>query len=124
MNLITLKLTVIINLIVRLWESVKFPPAPRFGNDWILKAAFMIISFNENANLIRLGAHTITSCSAGHIQIGIDVSPLDPSGTKKEGVGLSYKKADGYAPILTYMDEPRKGKKVKTHKPLVPRVMA
>jgi len=67
--------------------------------------SFHDIILNENANLIRVGAHTITPCSTGHIPIDIDVSPFDNSNTKKEGVSLTYKMVDGYAPIFAYMGE-------------------
>ena len=43
---------------------------------------------------------------AGHldlIPIDIDVSPLDNSGSKKQGVSYTYKKHDGYAPIFAYI---------------------
>ena len=35
--------------------------------------------------------------------IHIDVSPMDNSGSNKEGVSCTYKKFDGYAPIFAYM---------------------
>lgn len=37
------------------------------------------------------------------IPLDIDVTPLDNSGTKKEGVSCTYKLFDGYAPILAYL---------------------
>ena len=40
---------------------------------------------------------------AGHIPRDIDVSPFDNSHTKKEGIGWTYKKFDGYAPIFAYL---------------------
>ncbi|MCP3966400.1 MAG: IS1380 family transposase [Planctomycetes bacterium] len=38
-----------------------------------------------------------------YIPLDIDVSPLDNSGSKKEGVSWTYKKHDGYAPIFAYI---------------------
>jgi hypothetical protein len=35
--------------------------------------------------------------------LDVDVSPFDNSGTKKEGVALTYKKLDGYAPNFAYL---------------------
>ena len=43
---------------------------------------------------------------AGHLKlvpVDIDVSPLDNSGSKKQGVSFTYKKYDGYAPIFAYL---------------------
>lgn len=39
----------------------------------------------------------------GYVPIDADVSPFDNSGTKKEGVSYTYKKVDGYAPMLAYI---------------------
>ena len=38
-----------------------------------------------------------------YIPLDIDVSPLDNSGSNKEGVSWTYKKHDGYAPIFAYL---------------------
>jgi hypothetical protein len=38
-----------------------------------------------------------------YLPVDIDVSPMDNSGTKKEGVGRTYKGCDGYAPIFSYI---------------------
>jgi hypothetical protein len=38
-----------------------------------------------------------------YIPVDIDVSPMDNSKTKKEGVGRTYKGCDGYAPIFAYI---------------------
>jgi hypothetical protein len=35
--------------------------------------------------------------------VDIDVSPLDNSGSHKEGVSRTYKGHDGYAPIFSYI---------------------
>jgi hypothetical protein len=40
---------------------------------------------------------------AEYVPIDVDVSPQDNSGSKKEGVSRTYKKHDGYAPILAYL---------------------
>lgn len=37
------------------------------------------------------------------VPVDIDVSPLDNSGSKKQGVSFTYKKHDGYAPIFAYV---------------------
>lgn len=41
--------------------------------------------------------------SASYIPLDIDVTPMDNSGTKKEGVSCTYKMFDGYAPIMAYL---------------------
>jgi hypothetical protein len=45
----------------------------------------------------------VTTPMGRYLPVDIDVSPMDNSGTKKEGVGWTYKKFDGYAPILSYI---------------------
>ena len=47
----------------------------------------------------------ITPCLGDLVPLDIDVSPFDNSGTKKEGVSCTYKKVDGYAPVLAYLGE-------------------
>lgn len=60
----------------------------------------------ESANLIRSVNAPVTGLLAGEhtvIPLDIDVSPFDNSGTKKEGVSLTYKGTFGYAPIFAYL---------------------
>lgn len=45
----------------------------------------------------------ITVGSASFIPLDIDVTPMDNSNTKKEGVSCTYKLFDGYAPIMAYL---------------------
>ncbi|MCL0049310.1 IS1380 family transposase [Dehalococcoidia bacterium] len=47
----------------------------------------------------------ITPCHGSLVAVDIDVSPLDNSKTKEEGVSWTYKKFDGYAPIFAYVGE-------------------
>jgi hypothetical protein len=43
-------------------------------------------------------------CAIGDcVPLDIDVTPLDNSGSKKEGVSCTYKLFDGYAPIIAYL---------------------
>ncbi|MDZ7691901.1 MAG: hypothetical protein U5K69_12365 [Balneolaceae bacterium] len=37
-----------------------------------------------------------------YLPVNIDVTPMDNSGSHKEGVSCTYKKFDGYAPIVAY----------------------
>lgn len=59
----------------------------------------------ESAFLIRRHLRKLTPCHGERVALDIDVSPFDNSGTKKEGVSLTYKKVDGYAPIFAYLGE-------------------
>jgi len=45
----------------------------------------------------------LAPCFKEYLPIDGDVSPFDNSGTKKEGVGFTYKKLDGYAPMFAYL---------------------
>ena len=44
-----------------------------------------------------------TPLETGHIPLDADVTPLDNSQTKKEGVSRTYKGMDGYAPMAAYL---------------------
>ncbi|MDT3425279.1 hypothetical protein J2Z22_000795 [Paenibacillus forsythiae] len=39
------------------------------------------------------------------LPLDLDVSPFDNSNTRKEGVSLTYKKVDGYAPFFAYLGQ-------------------
>ena len=53
-----------------------------------------------------LAQHThLTACYEDYIPIDADVSPMDNSGTKKEGVSLTYKKFEGYSPLFVYVGQ-------------------
>ena len=49
----------------------------------------------------EFGTEKVTS--GEYIPLDIDVSPLDNSGSHKEGVSWTYKNHDGYAPIFAYL---------------------
>jgi len=66
---------------------------------------FDAILKEESADMIRRHAPQISPCHKKYVPLDIDVSPFDNSGTKKEGVSWTYKKVDGYAPILAYLGE-------------------
>ncbi len=59
----------------------------------------------ESAGLIARHAPALSACHRDWIPLDIDVSPLDNSGTKKEGVAWTYKKLHGYAPNFAYLGE-------------------
>ena len=69
------------------------------------KGAFNDILLEESARVVRRLAPTITPSHGKLIVIDIDVSPFDNSETNKEGVGWTYKKFNGYAPIFAYVGE-------------------
>jgi len=47
----------------------------------------------------------LVPCPEGFVMLNIDVSPMDNSGSKKEGVSFTYKKFDGFAPIFAYLGQ-------------------
>lgn len=58
------------------------------------------------ANTMLLKNHAkITPCPEGFVRLDFDVSPMDNSGSKKEGVSMTYKMVDGFAPIFVYMGQ-------------------
>ena len=53
-----------------------------------------------------LSKREFVTVKPGHLKlvpVDIDVSPLDNSGSSKQGVSFTYKKHDGYAPIFAYL---------------------
>lgn len=66
---------------------------------------FSDIVREETVHLLK---NTITPSSLiigsqSYVPLDIDVTPLDNSQTKKEGVSCTYKMFDGYAPIMAYL---------------------
>ena len=59
----------------------------------------------ESCKLLRTVGVEISPCFNEHVPLDVDVSPFDNSKTKKEGVGWTYKKFMGYAPIFAYLGE-------------------
>ena len=57
-----------------------------------------------NLNLLKREHYTtIKTETAQYVPVDIDVSPMDNSRTKKEGVSRTYKGMDGYSPIFSYI---------------------
>lgn len=48
---------------------------------------------------------TLRPLSTGHVPIDADVTPMDNSGSFKEGVSRTYKGCDGYAPMPVYLGQ-------------------
>jgi len=63
------------------------------------------ILLEESAEMVRRHAPTLTACLQDWVPVDLDVSPFDNSGSRKEGVGFTYKKVDGYAPIFAYLGQ-------------------
>jgi len=56
-----------------------------------------------NILIIKLYAVLTTCLDTNFVPVDFDVSPMDNSRSKKEGVSRTYKNFDGYAPMLTYI---------------------
>ena len=56
-----------------------------------------------NILTIKLYAVLTTCLDTDFVPIDFDVTPMDNSRSKKEGVSLTYKMFEGYAPMLTYI---------------------
>ena len=60
----------------------------------------------REANLRLLETHGKPLANRqGFVPLDIDTTPMDNSGSKREGVSWTYKKFDGYHPILAYLGE-------------------
>jgi len=71
-----------------------------------VETAFDAILKEESASLLRqrMPSLGLLSTSAGRFApLDVDVSPFDNSGSQKEGVSLTYKKYEGFAPIMAYL---------------------
>ena len=58
---------------------------------------------NENVELLISNKIRPTALPNGFVPVDIDVTPMDNSKSKKEGVSRTYKGFDGYAPIMAYI---------------------
>lgn len=60
----------------------------------------------HEASLRMLEAHAAPMAGAhGYVPLDIDTSPLDNSGTRREGVAYTYKGVYGYHPLFAYLGE-------------------
>lgn len=57
----------------------------------------------ENVDLLIANQINPTALPNGLVPVDIDVTPMDNSKSKKEGVSRTYKQFDGYAPIMAYI---------------------
>ena len=56
---------------------------------------FSEIIDQANIDLLVNAKPTLTPLAAGYVPLDVDVTPMDNSRTKKEGVSRTYKKVDG-----------------------------
>jgi hypothetical protein len=70
-----------------------------------LGGAPIAVLHEEAANMVGHHAPPLLPCYDEFIPLDVDVSPLDNSGTKKEGVACTYKRRDGYAPVFAYLGQ-------------------
>jgi hypothetical protein len=68
------------------------------------------IGKTQREQLLRFNTHLLksnllepTALKNGMIPLDMDVTPMDNSNTKKEGVSFTYKKFMGYAPMMAYI---------------------
>lgn len=57
----------------------------------------------ENIALLLANDIKPTALENGYVPVDIDVTPMDNSKSKKEGVSRTYKGFDGYAPMMAYI---------------------
>jgi len=69
------------------------------------KAETITTILNENCMLLQKQRVQITPCFENYVPLDVDVTPFDNSDTKKEGLGFTYKKHMGFAPIMAYLGE-------------------
>ena len=58
---------------------------------------------SENVEMLHSNGIVPGRLPSGYVPVDIDVTPIDNSKTKKEGVSRTYKGYDGYAPIMAYI---------------------
>lgn len=63
------------------------------------------IILEENVNILKNNSAKLTSCYKDYCPLDLDVTPMDNSGSQKEGVSWTYKKYMGYAPMMAYLGE-------------------
>ena len=56
-----------------------------------------------NVEILQNKNVELTPCYKDYVPLDIDVTPMDNSGSKKEGVSYTYKEFEGFAPIMAYI---------------------
>ena len=57
----------------------------------------------ENVDLLKANGIEPTALANGCVPVDIDVTPMDNSKSRKEGVSRTYKGFDGFAPMMAYI---------------------
>jgi hypothetical protein len=65
--------------------------------------AFLPIVERASIDFLSNIKPTLTPVFTGHLPLDADVTPMDNSGSHKEGVSRTYKGHDGYAPMAVYL---------------------
>jgi hypothetical protein len=99
----------------KLYEHVMSPesvalkafPSPVTVRQRIDEGADLYLPYVQKAAVdVLLSAKApVTPLSTGHVALDVDVTPMDNSNTKKEGIGWTYKQVVGYAPIAGYLGQ-------------------
>jgi hypothetical protein len=61
------------------------------------------VTLRSNTDMFQKNNVRPSTNAMGYVPVDIDVTPMDNSDTKKEGVSRTYAGYDGYAPIVAYM---------------------
>ncbi|MGH8677346.1 MAG: IS1380 family transposase [Burkholderiales bacterium] len=67
------------------------------GQDWLESL------FDANSRLLRRAKVEPTPLWTGHVPLDLDVFVMDNSDSRKEGIGYTYAKVVGYAPVAAYL---------------------
>ncbi len=67
--------------------------------------SFLPIVEHASLDFLRNIQPTLTPLATGHLPLDADVTPMDNSGSHKEGVSRTYKGHDGYAPMAVYLGQ-------------------
>lgn len=67
------------------------------GQSWLMPL------FEANGRLLQQAKVEPTRVSSGHVPVDVDVFVMDNSDSHKEGIGYTYAKVVGYAPIAAYV---------------------
>ena len=68
-------------------------------------SAFLPIIKSASIDFLTRINPTLSPVSSGHIPIDADVTPMDNSGSHKEGIFMTYKGHDGFAPMAVYIGQ-------------------
>ena len=67
--------------------------------------AFLPVIEKANPDFLTNIKPVLMPLATGHIPLDADVTPMDNSGSRKEGISRTYKGHDGYAPMPAYLGQ-------------------